>query len=172
MIVRENVNILFIDQSTINTSYTIVNIRDGKPAWIECSKMTLKFADYQDRIYELYSKVDLLIDEFNIDILVLEQVPPVVSNFHTTAVLLKLLGTLELLAKQKNIECCLMNIIHWKSVAGISAKGRALQKRESIRVAWDRWVAYREIIKNSDDVADVLNMSYAYLCDEGYVNNN
>ena len=162
-------NVLVIDQATVKTSYTIIAIRNGEPNWIECSKLLLQSLDYQERIAELYDRVDILIKEYKIDVLVIEQVPPVISNFHTTSVLLKLVGVLELLCKQHKIECVSMNIIHWKSVAGIKAKGRALQKRESISLAWDRWVAYQEIIKDSDDVADALNMSYAYLVDEGYI---
>lgn len=166
---RNNVNILIIDQATINTSYTIISIRDGVPSWVECSKILLPQIEYQDRIMELYNKVGTLIDENAIEILVLEQVPPIVQNFHTTSVLLKLMGTLELLCKQKGVECVMMNVVHWKHIAGITSKGRALQKRESIALAWDRWKPYQDIIKGSDDVADALNMSYAFLVDEGYI---
>lgn len=166
---KVNCNILVIDQATLKTSYTIISVRNKEPYWVECSKISLQAIDYQDRILELYDKISLLVQEYKIDVLVIEQVPPVISNFHTTSVLLKLVGVLELLCKQHKVECIPMNILHWKNVAGIKAKGRALQKRESISLAWDRWVAYREIIKDSDDVADALNMSYAYLIDEGYI---
>ena len=63
----------------------------------------------------------------------------------------------------------MLNVIHWKNVAGITAKGRALQKTESIKIAMKRWKAYQQIIQESDDVADTLNMSYAFLIDEGYI---
>lgn len=170
--IKKDENILVIDQATINTSYTVINIRDGTPSWVECSKLLLQHAEYQDRIYELYNKVSSLIDEHDIHVLVVEQVPPVISNFHTTSVLLKLVGILEFLCKEKGIECVMMNIIHWKHIAGISGKGRAIQKRESIALAWERWKPYRSIIQASDDVADALNMSYAYLVDEGYIKKN
>lgn len=169
---RKNVNILVIDQATINTSYVILNIRDGKPYWVECSKILLTNPDYGDRILELYNKISALIVQHNIEVLVLEQVPPIIKNFHTTSVLLKLFGILELLAKQHGIELVMLHVIHWKTIAGITAKGRALQKTESIKIAMKRWQAYKQIIQESDDVADALNMSYAFLVDEGYITNN
>ena len=78
---RKNVNVLVIDQATINTSYVILNIRDGNPFWVECSKILLTNPDYSDRILELYNKIDTLIVQHSIEVLVLEQVPPIIKKF-------------------------------------------------------------------------------------------
>ena len=59
-----------------------------------------------------------------------------------------------------------MNVNYWKSKAGITSRTRNDQKLESIDLACKRWSTYKSIIAKSDDVADALNMGYAFLKDK------
>ncbi len=157
--------ILVVDQATINTSYNVIEIVDEEPKWICCSVIKIKSTkNTMDRVNELYSRLAEIIEEYNIDTLVLEEVP--VSrrtNLNTTVVLLKLLGILELLGVRMGINVEIMNVAFWKNLAGIRSKNRTDQKADSIKLALGRWKAYQEIIAHSDDVADALNMGYAFL---------
>lgn len=157
--------ILVVDQATINTSYNVIDVSGEVPRWLCCSVIKIKSTkNTMDRMNELYDKLSEIIDEYDIDTLVLEEVP--VSrrtNLNTSIVLLKLLGILELLAVRKGIDYEVINVLYWKNLAGIKTKTRAEQKADSIKLALGRWKAYKEIIANSDDVADALNMGYAFL---------
>lgn len=164
--------ILVVDQATINTAYNIIEItEDKKVKWICCSMIKIRQTeDTMFRINSLYEGLAEIIDEYNIDLMVLEEVP--VSrrtNLHTTVVLLKLLGVLELLAVRKNIQVEIMNVNFWKKKAGITTRTRAEQKKQSIQLALGRWKAYRDILVDNDDVADALNMGYAFLKHKNYL---
>lgn len=157
--------ILVIDQATINTSYNVIEIENGVPRWLCCSMVKIKSKkDTMERINELYTKIGDIVEEYDIDTLVLEEVPVQRrGNIRTTVVLIKLLGIMELLAVRMGLQLKVMNVLHWKNLAGIKTKTRADQKAESITLALKRWKAYKEIIARSDDVADALNMGYAFL---------
>lgn len=157
--------ILIVDQATINTAYTVCDV-SGDPTWICCSilKISRKNKNAVVRMIELYDKLAEVIDEYNIDTLVVEAVPlSRKSDLNVTTVLVKLLGMMEMLAIRKNIDIEIMNVINWKFLAGIKKAKREQQKQHSIVLAMERWAAFKEIIVNSDDVADCLNMSYAFL---------
>lgn len=157
--------ILVIDQATIKTSYNIIEIVNGKPKWICCSVIKIKTTDdVIHRINELYDKLSDIIDEYNIDTLVLEEVPVSrKTNLNVSIVLLKLLGIMELLACRKKIKVEIMNVAFWKNTSGIKSRTRAEQKKESIQLALKRFPAYKSIIVDSDDCSDALNMGYAFL---------
>ncbi len=164
--------ILVVDQATINTAYNIIEIDDNKKVkWICCSMIKIKSTeDTIKRIKDLYDGLSDIIDEYNIDKIVLEEVPVSrKTNLHTTVVLLKLLGIMEFLAINKNIKIEIMNVNAWKKKAGIVSRTRAEQKKESIQLALSRWKPYREILTNNDDVADSLNMGYAFLKFHNYL---
>ena len=157
--------ILVIDQATIKTSYNIIEIVNGKPKWVCCSVIKIKTTnDVIHRINELYDKLSDIIDEYDIDTLVLEEVPVSrKTNLNVSIVLLKLLGIMELLACRKKIKVEIMNIAYWKNTCGIKCRTRAEQKKESIQLALKRFPAYKSIIIDSDDCSDALNMGYAFL---------
>ena len=158
-------NILVVDQSTNKTAYNIISIVNNKPVWKCCSMVVLDAKlDSIQRSNELYNFLSEMIDEYNIDTLVLEDVPVSrKTNLNVSVVLLKLLGIMELLAEQKGIKKEIMNVAFWKNKANIKSKTRTEQKKESIQLALSRWQNYATIISKSDDVADALNMGYAFL---------
>lgn len=158
-------NILVVDQATINTAYNIIEIVNGKPKWICCSAIKIKSTENVIyRINELYNRLSEIIDEYNIDTLVLEEVPVSrKTNLNVSIVLLKLLGIMELLACRKKIKVEIMNVAFWKNTSGIKSKTRAEQKKESIQLALKRFPAYKTIVFDSDDCSDALNMGYAFL---------
>lgn len=159
--------ILVVDQATINTAYNIIELKEGKPSWVCCSMIKLDGKDAIGRMKQLYDFLSNVIDEYGIDTVVFEEVPVSrKTNLNTTVVLLKLLGIMELLACQKQIEVHIMNVNYWKSKAGITSRTRNDQKLESIDLACKRWSTYKSIIAKSDDVADALNMGYAFLKDK------
>lgn len=159
--------ILVVDQATINTAYNIIELKDNKPSWVCCSMLKLDGKDAIDRMKQLYEYLEDIIDEYEVDTVVFEEVPVSrKTNLNTTVVLLKLLGIMELLARQKHLDTYIMNVNYWKSKAGIKGRNRAAQKLESIELACKRWLAYKSIIAKSDDVADSLNMGYAFLKDQ------
>lgn len=157
--------VLVIDQATINTAYTIVDV-EKSPQWLCCSvlKISRKNKNPVVRMVELYDKISEVIDKYNINTLVVEEVPlSRKTNLNTTVVLLKLLALMEVLAIRKNINIEILNVNNWKFLAKIKKATREHQKQHSIVLAMERWPVFKEIIIDSDDVADCLNMSYAYL---------
>lgn len=155
---------LVIDQATQLTAYNIIEFNESAVNWLCCSKLRIRDGNSTQRSCELYSRISDLIDEYHITDLVVEEVP--ISrkmNLHVTEVLLKLLGMFEMLAVFKQIDIHVMNVIKWKHDAGITSKTRKEQKAESVKLALKRFPAYKDIVCQSDDVADSLNMGIAFL---------
>lgn len=162
---------MFIDQASINVGLTLIDLTSGKPKWVMASVVRMKGSDAITRTAQLFHKAKEIIEEFDVDTLVLEEVPLMrKTNLNTTAVLLKVSGIMEFLGVEycKNVD--IMNVNHWKSLAGIKASTREAQKLNSISLAMNRWADYKELIASSDDIADVLNMSLAWLIDKNYIN--
>lgn len=158
--------ILVLDQATQKTGYNIIDVSNGSPMWLCCSQLTVK-GGMAERLSQIYDRVSDIIDEFDIDTVVLEEVAASRrTNINVTVALLKLLGVMELLCFQKGVDMHIMNVNYWKSKAGIKSRTRESQKLESIELARQRWTTYKEMIAKSDDVADSLNMGYAFLKDK------
>ncbi len=155
--------VLVIDQATIKTAFNVIDLTGDSPVWVCCSMIKLD-GDTNSRISQLYDFINNVVDEYDIDTLVLEEVPVSrKTNLNVTVVLLKLLGVMELLGTQRKLSVHIMNVNAWKKSAGIVTRTRASQKTESIALAIKRWKSYADIIKKSDDVSDALNMGYAFL---------
>ncbi|MGL5717180.1 MAG: crossover junction endodeoxyribonuclease RuvC [Cetobacterium sp.] len=160
--------ILVVDQATQSVGACVVDVSSGKPKWIMANVIKIKGKSLIERIANLYEILFNLIDEFEIDTLVLEEVSlGRKTNIQTTAALLKCIGVCEVLGFQKGLRVEVMNVNHWKSVAGITAKNREGQKAESIQLALKRWPMYADLIlkDSKDDLGDALNMSIAILID-------
>lgn len=163
--------ILFIDQASNNVGLTIVDVSSGKPKWVLASLVKMKGKDPITRTAQLYHKAKELIEEYGITILVLEEVPLMrKTNINTTAVLLKVSAIMEFLGLEHCERVDIMNVLRWKNLAGIKTSTREAQKMNSISLAMNRWPDYKELIANSDDIADVLNMSLAWLIENEFIN--
>lgn len=158
-------NILVIDQATINTAYTVITLEDKKPVYKLASLVKLHGSrEVRFRMLELFNILCNLIEEYNIDTLVIEEVITSRSkNWSVTAVLLELKGIMMLVSAKYNLKLHVMNINKWKATAGIKSSTRDKQKSESIALALKRFPIYKDIIYDSDDVSDALNMSYSFL---------
>lgn len=160
----KDMRVLVIDQATINTSYNVIEVKNGKPQWLIASKISIRKGNSTQRMIEVRNRMQDVIDEYKITHLVVEDLNwSRKVNLNVTTVLCKMLGMLEILAEENNVEIVIMNILEWKSKAGIKSKTRDAQKAESIRLALRRFPTYAKIICKSDDVADALNMGIAFL---------
>lgn len=161
--------ILVVDQATQNVGACIIDASAAKPKWVLATTFKLKGKNAIERIAQLKETLECKINEYNIDTLVLEEVPlQRKTNINTTAVLLKTLGVLEVMGHQLGLSVDIMNVNHWKSVAGITAKNRDGQKAESVQLALKRFPGYADLILDGgkDDLADALNISVAYTIDK------
>lgn len=166
-----NKKILVIDQATKNIGYNIIEIADGKIRWVECKVVKIKGSVTIGRICDVMKLVMDIHKAHNLTDIVLEDVPlERKTNVKTMVVLLKLLGCLEAVSYKIGISTHIMNVNHWKALAGIKSRSRDLQKSESVRLSLGRWPQYtEEITSNGDDVPDALNMGYAWLKEQGYI---
>lgn len=157
--------ILVVDQATQLVGACVIDLSSGKPKWIMANVIKIRGKNLIERIANLYEILSNLIDEFEIDTLVLEEVSlGRKTNIQTTAALLKCIGVCEVLGFQKGLRVEIMNVNHWKSVAGITSRNRDGQKAESIQLALKRWPMYADLM-NGDDLPDCLNCSLAFLID-------
>lgn len=163
--------VLVIDQATKNIGYNIIEIKDNKIKWIECKVAKIKGDVTIGRICDVMKLIMDIHKEFNLTDIVFEDVPlERKTNVKTMIVLLKLLGCLEATAWRLGLKSYIMNVNHWKALAGIKSRTRDLQKSESMQLALKRWVQYADVIlSNGDDVADSLNMGYSWLIENNFI---
>lgn len=157
--------VLVLDQATQYSAYCIVEVGENGVKYLAASTFSLKGGTIS-RILDCCKLIKKLINEYNVDKVVLEEVSiGRKTNLDTTVVLIKLLGCIEMTCCHSEKEVIIMNVAHWKKLAGIKSRTREDQKKESIMLALKRWKPYSNIISGThgDDIADCLNMSYAFL---------
>ena len=150
--------ILALDQSTRITGWAIYNDEEledyGK---IDVSKTH----ELGERLYAIRHLIQKMIEEFNIDKVILEDIymdGQRVNNVQTFKALAEVFGVLYELCIEIDIPVEAVLAGTWKSTLGIKGKTRPEQKR-----AAQAWVAENYGIKAVQDIADAICIGSHYL---------
>lgn len=124
-------NLLALDQSSTTTGYSI--FKDGKPVVI--SHFTAKGTDLGSRLEQLRNKIIELINEYEIDEVVFEdiQLQDMTGGkdvgIKTFKVLAEVFGVVHELLTEMEMDYTIVPPIVWKSTFKIAGKGRKAEKR-------------------------------------------
>lgn len=149
-------NILALDQSSRITGYAIfINNQ------LTASGTFTVADDYiPDRLVKIRNKVISLIEQYNIDKVLLEdiQMQTQVNNVSTHKILAEVLGVLEELCAERKISHELIHSSSWKSGLNIKGRDRATQKRNA-----QAYVEEKYKLKVSQDESDAICIGSHYV---------
>ena len=118
-------NLLALDQSSTTTGYSI--FKDGNPVVV--SHFTAKGTDLGSRLEQLRNKIIELINEYEIDEVVFEDIQLQNDNIKTYKILAEVIGVLEETLIEMHIPYEIIPPIVWKAGVKIAGKGRAEEKK-------------------------------------------
>ena len=149
--------VLALDQASRTSGWAVFD--DGK--LVTFGKFTANNSDVGDRLHFIRSKVNSLIDEYDIDEVVFEDIQlqnNVVNNVATFKALAEVFGVLyELFVTLKIPRTAVLSTV-WKSTLGIKGKDRAAQKK-----AAQVWVEKTYGIKPTQDECDAICIGAHYI---------
>lgn len=149
-------NILALDQSSRITGYAVfINNQ------LTASGTFTVADDYiPDRLVKIRNKVISLIEQYNIDKVLLEdiQMQTQVNNVSTHKILAEVLGVLEELCAERKIPHELIHSSSWKSGLNIKGRDRATQKRNA-----QAYVEETYKLKVSQDESDAICIGSHYV---------
>lgn len=119
-------NILALDQASQTSGYSV--FKNGK--LFAFGKFTFDDADLGERLCKIKNKVVELINEYEIDELIFEDIQ-LQQNVQTFKVLAEVYGLIDQLASELKIPHRSYLASSWKSQLGIKGKDRAEQKRNA-----------------------------------------
>lgn len=143
-------NILALDQASRTSGYAI--FRNGQ--LYSYGTFTVTDQDIGDRLYKIRSKVQELINDFNIDEVVLEDIyldNQRTNNVNTFKVLAEVFGVIYELLVELKIPRTAVLAGTWKSTCGIKGKTRPEQKKNAQKFVLN---TYSE--KASQDACDAI----------------
>lgn len=149
--------LLALDQATIVSGWSI--FEDGK--LIEYGKIEAKSKDVGERLFYIKQQVLDLIEKYNIDEVVLEDIQlqnNVGNNVQTFKALAELFGVLSETFTEIKMPYSSLLASSWKSTLGIKGKNRQEQKKNA-----QQWVIDNYNIKVVQDIADSACIGSAYL---------
>lgn len=148
--------VLALDQASRTSGWAVFN--DGK--LVTFGKFTADHSDVGDRLHFIRSKVNSLIDEYDIDEVVFEDIQlqgNVANNVATFKALAEVFGVLhELFVEMKMPRTAVLSTV-WKSTLGIKGKDRAAQKK-----AAQVWVEQNYGVKPTQDECDAICIGAHY----------
>ena len=150
-------NLLALDQSSRITGWAV--FKDGKLE--EFGKISLDHPDVGVRLNQLRNKIDAMIDKFEINEIIFEDIQlqsNVANNVQTFKTLAEVYGVLYELATARGIKNSAVLASSWKSTHGIKGKVRADQKR-----AAQAWVLENYGVKPTQDEADAIAIGAHHL---------
>lgn len=150
-------NLLALDQASHITGWSI--FQDGK--LYKYGKIEANHSDLGERLYYIKREVLKLINEYNIDEVVLEDIQyqsNIGNNVQTFKTLAELLGVLIETLTELKIPNSAILASSWKSALGIKGKDRTTQKKNA-----QAWVLNTYNIKVIQDIADSVCIGSAYL---------
>ena len=149
-------NILALDQASRTSGYAI--FQEGR--LIASGTFTYEDSDFSLRLVKIRNKVISLIEEYNINKILLEdiQLQGQTNNVTTYKSLAEVLGVLEELAREYNIPHELVHSQSWKSTLGIKGRDRATQKRNA-----QLYIAEVYGLKVSQDQSDAICIGTHYI---------
>lgn len=148
--------ILALDQSSHVTGWAVFE----EQKLIEFGKLDLEDADIGDRLYKLRTFVSGLINKYEINILVIEDIQlqaNVANNVATFKTLAEVFGVLVELATELKLPCKAILAGTWKSALGIKGRARAEQKRNA-----QAWVQEHLGVKAIQDICDAICIGVCY----------
>lgn len=146
-------NLLALDQATHTTGFTI--LKDGKI--FKVSHFDCVSSDLGERLEQLRNNIIQLIEIYNIDEIVFEdiQLQDINGNRETGIKTFKMLaeafGVVHELVSEKNIQYAIVQPIKWKAYFKIAGKGRAQEKKMT-----QSYVLNKYNIQCTEDEADSL----------------
>lgn len=149
-------NILALDQASRCSGYAV--FQEGK--LIASGTFTYDDSDFSLRLVKIRNKVISLIEEYNINKILLEdiQLQGQTNNVTTYKALAEVLGVLEELARELNIPHELVHSQTWKSTLGIKGRDRATQKRNA-----QAFITEVYGLKVSQDQSDAICIGTHYI---------
>ena len=143
-------NILALDQSSRCTGFSV--FKDGK--LFTYGKFTFEDVDLGERLCKIKNKVLELINNYDIDELIFEDIQlqsNVTQNVQTFKVLAEVYGLIDQVASELKIPHRSYLASSWKSQLGIKGKDRAEQKRNA-----QKYVMNTYGVKCTQDEADAI----------------
>lgn len=149
--------LLALDQATIITGWAI--FKDGKLT--HYGKFTANHDDIGDRLHYIRQQITKLIQEYNVDEVVFEDIQlqtNKVNNVDTFKKLAEVFGVVYELCVDLSIPRSSLLASSWKSTLGIKGKDRTAQKR-----AAQQWVVDTYGVKPTQDECDAIAIGAARL---------
>lgn len=149
--------LLALDQATHITGWAV--FEDDK--LIEFGKIVSNHEDLGQRLYYIKHEILSLIDKYNINEVVFEDIQlqnNVGNNVQTFKSLAELFGVLQETFAEIKMPNVATLASSWKSALGIKGKGRAEQKRNA-----QSWVVNAYGVRPTQDEADAIAIGSAYL---------
>lgn len=143
-------NILALDQASKTSGYSV--FKDGKLH--AYGKFTFEDADLGERLCKIKNKILELINEYDIDELIFEDIQlqnNVTQNVQTFKILAEVYGLIDQMASELKIPHRSYLASSWKSQLGIKGKDRAEQKRNA-----QKYVMSTYGVKCTQDEADAI----------------
>ena len=149
--------VLALDQASRTSGWAVFD--DGK--LVTYGKFTADQADVGDRLHFIRMRVSWLIDDYDIDEVVFEDIQlqgNVANNVATFKALAEVFGVLyELFVMLKMPRTAVLSTV-WKSTLGIKGKDRAAQKK-----AAQAWVEKTYGVKPTQDECDAICIGAHYV---------
>lgn len=143
-------NILALDQASVTSGYSV--FKNGKLHTF--GKFTFNDSDLGERLCKIKNKILELIEEYEIDELIFEDIQlqnNVTQNVQTFKTLAEVYGLIDQLASELKIPHRSYLASSWKSQLGIKGKNRVEQKRNAQKYVLDTYG-----IKCTQDEADAI----------------
>lgn len=143
-------NILALDQASKTSGFSV--FKDGKLHTY--GKFTFEDADLGERLCKIKNKILELINEYDIDELIFEDIQlqnNITQNVQTFKILAEVYGLIDQMASELKIPHRSYLASSWKSQLGIKGKDRAEQKRNA-----QKYVMNTYGVKCTQDEADAI----------------
>lgn len=149
-------NILALDQASRTSGFAVFQ----EDQLIASGTFTYDDDDFSLRLVKIRNKVDSLIEQYNINKILLEdiQLQGQTNNVTTYKTLAEVLGVLEELARERNIPHELIHSSTWKSELNIKGRDRATQKRNA-----QAFVVITYNKKVTQDESDAICIGTSYI---------
>ena len=149
-------NILALDQASRTSGYAV--FQEGN--LVASGTFTYDDDDFSLRLVKIRNKVDSLIEQYNINKILLEdiQLQGQTNNVTTYKTLAEVLGVLEELARERKIPHELIHSSTWKSELDIKGRDRTTQKRNA-----QAFVATVYNKKVTQDESDAICIGTSYI---------
>lgn len=155
--------ILALDQSTRITGYAIFNPVGDLLTW---GKLSLTEDDLGQRLYKFRNWLKQIIEKEEIDYVIFEDIQlqnNVINNVKTFKSLAEVIGIINELLFEMDIDCAAVLASTWKSTLKIRGKDRAAQKKSA-----QEYVINTYNLKVTQDEADAICIGSHYFQKQDY----